>query len=199
MGMIITIFLAASCSSEIATETESFVDKRIAEAGSAQPQVMALNALPANQNRLLAEIRRHTARFHEIEKALAEGYVMGSDCVYEEGLGAMGYHFVRPDLIGGDFDHRYPEALIYEAQEDGEMNLVAVEYIIVAAAWDAVNTEPPFLGNREFDFVEAKLPGEGLPFDNYQLHVWVWRNNPLGMYFPFNPKVSCEFEYEYII
>jgi hypothetical protein len=41
------------------------------------------------------------------------------------------------------------------------------------------------------DPVEVNAKG-GPPFPHYQLHVWVWKNNPNGMYFPFNPKVRCQ-------
>jgi hypothetical protein len=59
---------------------------------------------------------------------------------------------------------------------------------------------PPMLGQIPFDdhrelieiepdkFVNAK---GGPAFPHYQLHVWVWKNNPNGMYTPFNPNVSC--------
>ena len=29
------------------------------------------------------------------------------------------------------------------------------------------------------------------PFPNYELHVWVWKENPNGMYATTNPKVNC--------
>jgi len=25
----------------------------------------------------------------------------------------------------------------------------------------------------------------------YERHAWIWRNNPNGMFQPFNPKLSC--------
>jgi len=68
-----------------------------------------------------------------------------------------------------------------------------------------MNDAPPMLGEVEFDDhremkvvedengdpVEVNAKG-GPPFPHYQLHVWVWKNNPNGMYFPFNPKVQCQ-------
>ncbi len=189
---IAAMIVIASCSSEMITETETFVNEREQKVSQSTPPGLTAKDNPAAQNRLLAEIRRHTAKFHDQEYAISEGYVLGSHCVYAEGLGAMGYHYVRPDLVGGGFNHIQPQALLYEPQEDGGMELVGVEYIIVAELWDMGNDEPPKLGDTVFDFMEAKPAGEGLEFDNYQLHVWVWRPNPLGMYFPFNPDVSCE-------
>lgn len=42
-------------------------------------------------------------------------------------------------------------------------------------------------GNRAF---LGSVPGS-TPAEHYELHVWLWRNNPLGMFAPYNPKVSC--------
>ena len=40
----------------------------------------------------------------------------------------------------------------------------------------------------------TKPSPESFDFDIYQifgLHVWLWRNNPSGMFEDFNPKVRC--------
>lgn len=66
------------------------------------------------------------------------------------------------------------------------MKLVAVEFIVVAEAWDFENENPPFFGNQEFDY-----DTQVLPFPNYQLHAWVWKNNPAGIFTKFNPNVEC--------
>lgn len=165
----------------------------------------------AAQNALLAQIRRATAKYHRIEAAYADGYFLGSECVSVPGLGAMGHHFVNFALVDGVVNPLQPEVMLYEPTEDGGYALVGVEYIVVAAPWDAVNDGPPMLGSKEFDdhreiiFVENE-EGElvpvnakgGPPFPHYQLHVWLWKDNPMGIYVPFNPDVSCQFEHEFI-
>jgi hypothetical protein len=30
------------------------------------------------------------------------------------------------------------------------------------------------------------------PFPTYELHVWVWKHNPNGMYATTNPTMSCD-------
>lgn len=66
------------------------------------------------------------------------------------------------------------------------MKLVGVEFIVAAAPWDANNSETPHFGSREFDFDNVVLP-----FPNHQLHVWIWRPNPNGIFAKFNPQVTC--------
>lgn len=188
----LSLFLLAGCSTENMQDTEAFLTTR-----SSQEMVGDKSGKPeqAFQNQLLAQIRRATAKYNKLEAALADGYALGSECVSVPGLGAMGHHFVKNSLVDGEVDPLQPEALLYEPTEDGGFELVGVEYIVVAAPWDAIHSDPPMLGNKVFD--DHRPEGSsGPPFPHYQLHAWIWKENPMGMYFPFNPDVSCEFQAE---
>ena len=55
--------------------------------------------------------------------------------------------------------------------------------------WDAANDGPPSLFGRNFALVGAGNRYGLPPF--YQLHVWLWRPNPSGIFNDWNPKVSC--------
>ncbi len=138
--------------------------------------------------KMLADLRAATAKYHRIEVAMEDGYSQGSECV-SSADGGMGYHYVNFGEVDGSYDPTKPEALLYEMGKNGQMKLVGVEFVIVKDAWDAENEMIPYFGKREFDTAFAPSP---LPFDNYQLHVWVWKNNPNGIFTMFNPKVSCE-------
>jgi hypothetical protein len=70
---------------------------------------------------------------------------------------------------------------MYEPQQDGTMQLVGVEYVKAAPP----NEPPPVLFNRNFTF-NAEL---GV----WALHVWLWKENPAGLYANWNPTVSCQF------
>ena len=49
----------------------------------------------------------------------------------------MGIHYVNGDLVGdGLLDPKRPESLLYELK-DGRMQLAAVEYVVIADAWNA--------------------------------------------------------------
>ena len=139
----------------------------------------------------LASARAATARYQRVEAAVADGYVDTGECVALPGVGGMGVHFVNVALMGdADYDPARPEVLVYEPRQNGSLRLVAVEYLIFRAPWEAAHagTTPAFAG-VPFDesFGEA---AHGLP-DHYELHAWTWQHNPLGMFAPFNPRVSC--------
>jgi len=60
---------------------------------------------------------------------------------------------------------------------------------MVQAAWDASHTSPPSLFGQTFNFTPS--PNRfGLPAF-YSLHVWIWKNNPDGMFAMWNPDVTC--------
>jgi hypothetical protein len=159
------------------------------------PSLARAEAAAGNGQSGLAAVRAATARYHRVEVAIADGYVNTGECVASP-AGGMGIHFVNPALMGapmpgGDatFDPTRPEVLVYEPK-DGKLKLVAVEYLIWRAAWDAANPGggPTYLG-QSFD--ESFGPeSHGLP-DHYELHAWIWQENPSGMFAPWNPKVSC--------
>ncbi|WP_339758051.1 hypothetical protein [Algoriphagus aquimarinus] len=138
--------------------------------------------------KMLADLRGATAKYHDIEVAMADGYAQGSPCVSSPD-GGMGYHFVNFAIVDGIYDPSMPEALLYEMNKNGQMKLVGVEFIIVKEAWDIIpHTMIPYFGMQEFDVAFAPEP---LPFDNYQLHAWIWKNNPSGIFTKFNPNVMC--------
>lgn len=163
-----------------------------------------LRTNPSNQNQLLASIRAATAKYHRLSSAEDDGYALDPHCVEVPGLGGMGHHAINMGRIGPFVNPTEPGVLVYEPMKNGEFKLVAVEYLVPAEPWDANpnNVGPPMLGNQHFDdhrelieiepdvFVNAK---GGPAFPHYQLHVWLWTNNPNGIYTPFNPKVSCQF------
>jgi hypothetical protein len=138
--------------------------------------------------KMLADLRAATAKYHDIAVAEAAGYEPVSPCVSHPEMGAMGIHYGNAEIIDGTYDPTQPEALLYEMDKNGNMKLVGVEFIVIKAAWDANHAMIPYFGTREFDTALAPYP---LPFDNYQLHVWVWRHNPSGMFTKFNPNVTC--------
>src|SRR5690606_24919486 len=105
--------------------------------------------------------------------------------------GGMGIHYANNGLVDGAVDAGKPEMLLYEPSAGGGMELVGVEFMVMADAWDAANGSPPELAGQSFDDHRAEADRHGLPFAHYDLHVWVWKDNPAGVFAPFNPAVSC--------
>ena len=140
--------------------------------------------------RLLAPIRQATAHFHHVKTAQAVGYAPFLDCVDEPGEGTMGIHFVHNELISDAvLDPLLPEALMYEPEANGRLRLVGLEYIVFQDAWDAEHDAPPALLGQQLHLVPS--PNRyGVPAF-YELHVWVWKHNPSGLFNDWNPRVRC--------
>lgn len=141
----------------------------------------------------ISAVRRATVGFHDVEKAIAAGYLPTETCVAEPGVGAMGYHYVNPALIMDPaIVLEQPEVLLY-AQVYGKLRLVGVEYFLPIGAPDApipaVPPPAPVLFERNFDGpMDAHEPGQP---PHYDFHVWLWQANPLGMFFPLNSSITC--------
>ncbi len=84
---------------------------------------------------------------------------------------------------------RTREALIYEPV-NGAMRLVGVEFLVDAATWLAHHSAPPVLEGQAFQFVNS--PNRYALPAFFELHVWAWRNNPLGAFVDWNTRVTCE-------
>lgn len=165
----------------------------------------------------LAAVRAATERFKDVKVALAEGYVAapGNMCETSSMMGragpdmAMGIHYFRPDLLqlkgppnprvdgtGTHTDFLKPAILIYEPQADGSLVLVAVENLVFKKAWHAAGHDKPpsFMGVAYDSMADdpATPADEAHMFaPHYDRHVWVHRDNPIGVFAQFNPNVSC--------
>lgn len=143
----------------------------------------------------LAAVRSATAKFHNLAVAEQHGYALLADasgiaCIDMPGMGGMGVHWARPDLVAdGRLDARRPEALVYAPDGAGTLVLAALEYVVLKADWDGAHRRPPSLFGHAFDVTTA--PNRfGLPA-YYSLHAWVWQHNPAGRFAMWNPRVSC--------
>ena len=143
----------------------------------------------------IANARNATAIYNDPTAALAGGYELLTDaaglaCIDQPGAGAMGVHFVKGALLqSGTLDPARPQALVYEPEPDGQMRLVALEYVVLQATWDANHHQPPTLFGETFMLSPAGNRF-GLPAF-YSLHAWVWKHNPTGTFQPWNPQVRC--------
>lgn len=132
----------------------------------------------------LASVRAATASFQQVENAMDAGWdFIASDCVDNPGVGGMGFHYVNTDLVDLTIEPEKPEVLVYAPHANGKLRLVAVEYMVPAAPWDAANDAPPTAHGHEMHLNPH--------LEAYVLHAWIWQNNPAGMFEDWNPRVSC--------
>lgn len=165
----------------------------------------------AERPEALDAVRSSTEQYRDVKTALADGYVRdwldACETPYHMGitedLGVMGIHFLRRDLLGIDddetrldvtrthIDFLQPAALVYEPQADGSLELVALENLVSAAAWEAGgDREPPSFYGIPFEF-RAADPGM-MTHAQYDLHIWLYRENPSGMFAAYNSNATCQ-------
>ena len=132
-----------------------------------------------------------TERFRNVSVAEREGYGLLFGCVSGGDYGAMGLHYVNfPLVIDGKIDAATPEIVLYEPTSNGRLRITGADYLVLAADWDKTHTSAPELNGQLFHYFEA--PNRfGLPAF-YTLHVWAWKDNPLGTFTNWNPSVSCD-------
>ena len=139
----------------------------------------------------LAAVRRATAQYHRVDEALDAGYQLGyngvvTGCISHPTDGAMGYHYFHPDLMEDpSVDLLRPEGLLYEPGPNGQLKLVAVEWVVPGTVWDETgNPEPPMVLGTDLHVLNPVLGW-------YIHHAWVWKHNPAGMFQDWNPDVDC--------
>ena len=173
-------------------------------------------AKPPTAEPTLAEVRAATEKYKDVKAAVADGYVRDpmDECVtaasigYPPKAGAMGVHYARDDLLGikgppnprvngtGTYtDFRQPAILLYEPQPDGSLKLVGVENLVFEKAWEARHKRrPTFHGvpyNRMADNPATPVDEGHMFMPHFDRHVWLYRDNPNGVFAQFNPNVSC--------
>ena len=132
-------------------------------------------------NLAIATLRRVTGRYHDVNNAIADGFVLLHPCEDRPEEGPVGTVYVHMGrALDGRIDPELPDALIYEPHREA-LQLVGVEFAIPKALWTE-QSPPQFLG--------ATFQSED-EFGVYGLHVWVWRDNPDGLFAETNPRVSC--------
>lgn len=115
----------------------------------------------------LARVRAATAKYHDVDAAVADGF-QDLDLCFPQ----MGEHYAQTGEIDGTVEDAAPEALVY-AHVGDRLKLVAVEYVA---------TGP------------GEVLGQPLHFNPtvqlWVLHAWVWMHNADGMHADNNPAVG---------
>jgi hypothetical protein len=150
-------------------------------------QVAALS--PAGIGAQLAATKAALDKYQSVDQARADGYAPASPCESSP-QGGMGFHYVSGAAMGdGRIDAARPEILLYAPGPAG-LQLIGVEYFKVDADQDLnTDTDRPALFGRAFD---GPMLGHapGMP-RHYDLHVWLWKRNPSGVFAVWNPDVAC--------
>ena len=157
----------------------------------------ATAAPPAGHGKAFAEVRAATARFASLKQAAKAGYGLPPapaplhECISSfDGSGAMGFHYINGNLLDTTVDPTKPEALVYAPDANGKLHLVALEYVVFQAPWIAEHgSEMPSLFGEMF--MATPEPNRYAIPAFFSLHLWLYQDNPAGLFTPFNPTVSC--------
>ena len=131
IALIATTILLGACAdkSPVAPDAQAVMSARFAavqSAGSADP---------------IATIRRATARYHDLDAALADGFVFLHGCETRPDEGPAGELYVHFDrLLDGVIDPASPDALLYEPRANGKPKLLGVELAIPYPMWTGPKT-----------------------------------------------------------
>jgi hypothetical protein len=157
--------------------------RSVAAAGLSPELVRARAALDKYQDPVVAVHDGYLSTVGCIE------YTKGGEGTMHYAPGGMGVHFLNLQLIGAAaLDPAKPQVLIYEPEGD-RLRLAAAEWFVPVGA--AGQRRPTIFGQELQGPMEGHVPLQPKGFHHYDLHVWLWTNNPAGVFSATNPAVKC--------
>ena len=143
-------------------------------------------------------LRKSLEKYQDYKVAVRDLYLSTVGCVHYSGekiaghmeyaKGAMGVHFVNL-TVKGPPDPMKPNVLIYEPVGK-KLKLVAVEWLVPHTP--ETKQAPSLFGQTFMGPMEGHEPLIPKEFVHYDLHAWLFKDNPLGMFAATNPKVNCK-------
>lgn len=186
----VRVTLAAACAVSIAVAC--------APAGEAEMASVAPPAVLPDLPPELVAVRAALDRFRDPVVAVREGYFSTLGCIDFPGggtegdqmdykPGAMGVHFLNPATIGPVLDPAKPQVLLYELVGDS-LHLTGAEWFMPVAVSP---TAPTIFGQTLNGPMEGHEPILPVDLHHWDLHVWLWKDNPNGLFHPTNSAVKC--------
>lgn len=146
----------------------------------------------------IAAVKAALDKYKDPIAAVRDGYFSTVGCVdfpsggTEHGAmeykpGAMGVHFINMQLVGPKLDSTKPQVLLYEPVGD-KLVLTGAEWFVPT---EVSKTPPTVLGHQLMGPMEGHAPIMPAELHHWDLHVWLYKNNPNGMFSPTNSAVHC--------
>jgi len=135
----------------------------------------------------LINIKNGLEKYQDPIAAVRDGYFSTVACLAFAD-GAMGVHFINMGNVGPTVDPAKPPVLLYEPV-DGKLKLVGAEWFVPLAT--GVKERPNLLGQAFDGPMDGHEPLMPVELKHYDLHVWLWKDNPDGVYAPANTAVQC--------
>ncbi len=168
----------------------------------------ASTGTPPGLSPSLQHVRAALDKYQDPVVAVREGYLSTLGCIAysaggHEGMGheamghemtmayqagGMGVHFLNMGNVGPTLDSLKPQVLIYQPVGD-RLKLVAAEWFVPT---DLAPQGPPTIFGKQLDGPMAgHEPIIPAALHHYDLHVWLWKSNPYGVFSPTNPDLKC--------
>ena len=200
--LLAATFVVAGCNADAPLPTDS----HMSHAGG----IVLSDVTQSASAQTLSALRELTAPLHDLAAAQSSGYALLSipgvtspdGCISDARLGGMGYHYTRGDNLGDNsIDLLDPEFLVYAPKNgpriDGvaRTRLAAVEYFLPFTPTWPGPSDPTFKRAPTLhDFSSTSdLPDLAFTptarFGGWMFHIWLWENNPAGMFENFNASV----------
>jgi hypothetical protein len=170
---------------------------RVAQAQAKQAGAPASSATLSPE---LMSARDALAKYADPLVAVRDGYFSTVACVdfphggkdgpVEYPPGAMGVHFLNTANIGPQLDPAKPQVLIYEPVA-GKLQLVAAEWFVPAQIVGD-KPAPVIFGQKLVGPMDGHEPIMPATLRHYDLHVWLWKDNPRGVFTSTNAAVKCD-------
>jgi hypothetical protein len=171
----------------LATAAPAVLGAQAKQQGSSVTNVQAITA-----------VRKALEKYKDPIAAVHDGYYSSVGCVdfptggTEHGAmeykpGAMGVHFLNMSYVSPKLDSTKPQVLLYEPVGD-KLVLVGAEWFVPT---EVSKTPPTILGHQLMGPMEGHAPIMPAELHHWDLHVWLFKDNPNGMFSPTNPAVKC--------
>jgi hypothetical protein len=155
-------------------------------------------AVPTAISPDLDAARTALSKYSDPFVAVRDGYFSTLACIdFPAGMtdgsveyppGAMGVHLLNPANIGPNLDPAKPQVLIYEPVGDKLVLAGAEWFVPVQAAGGVV---PTIFGQTLAGPMDGHEPIMPTTLRHYDLHVWLWKDNPRGMFTSTNAALKC--------
>ncbi|MEP6495396.1 MAG: hypothetical protein ABJF01_22105 [bacterium] len=169
---------------------------------SATPSVLSAQtkqqSRAATSTAAIDAVRAALDKYKDPIAAVRDGYYSTVGCVdfpkgsteagaMEYKPGAMGVHFLNMGLVGPKLDSTKPQVLLYEPVGD-KLVLTGAEWFVPT---EVAKTPPTILGHQLMGPMEGHEPVMPAQLHHWDLHVWLYKNNPNGMFSATNSAVKC--------
>ena len=167
---------------------------------------------PSELNQALAQARAATAQYHDLDNALADGFVLlGAGICHGDQYEAVGISYIHiPRFQAPAVDALEPEFLNYIPTGDGNLRLVSVAYGSRVFFRDTRPPDTPGYRPGTFVWTQPVIPpyleivngpftvfgqqANGPFFEGrwiYLITAHLWAPNPNGMFADLNPLLRC--------